>query len=48
MADDDVYEREKQHWWKTKKWAYFNLNRLFVRYACRFENTSPVLVNAYS
>ena len=33
VAEDDVYEREKHHWWKTKKWAYFNLNRLFVRYA---------------
>lgn len=33
MAEEDVYEREKHHWWKTKKWAYFNLNRLFIRYA---------------
>ncbi|KAH8816762.1 nonsense-mediated mRNA decay protein-like protein [Xylogone sp. PMI_703] len=29
---EDVAEREKNHWWKAKKWAYFNLNRLFVRY----------------
>lgn len=29
---DDVDERETNHWWKAKKWAYSNLNRLFVRY----------------
>ncbi|CAG8948647.1 hypothetical protein HYFRA_00001766 [Hymenoscyphus fraxineus] len=29
---DDFVEREANHWWKSKKWAYFNLNRLFVRY----------------
>ncbi|KAI9047042.1 hypothetical protein LZ554_009116 [Drepanopeziza brunnea f. sp. 'monogermtubi'] len=28
----DLAEREANHWWKAKKWAYFNLNRLFVRY----------------
>ena len=28
---DDLSEREANHWWKAKKWAYFNLNRLFVR-----------------
>lgn len=28
----DQYDREKHHWWKAKKWAYFNLNRLFIRY----------------
>lgn len=28
----DGYDREKHHWWKAKKWAYFNLNRLFIRY----------------
>ncbi|KAK5998970.1 putative importin [Cladobotryum mycophilum] len=28
----DSYEREKHHWWKAKKWAYFNLNRLFIRH----------------
>lgn len=27
----EPYEREKHHWWKAKKWAYFNLNRLFIR-----------------
>lgn len=31
MAGDD-YDREKHHWWKAKKWAFFNLNRLFIRY----------------
>ena len=28
----DLDERELNHWWKCKKWAYVNLNRLFVRY----------------
>jgi len=30
--DEDTDERERNHWWKSKKWAYANLNRLFVRY----------------
>ncbi|KAL4778196.1 armadillo-type protein [Aspergillus varians] len=25
-------ERDLAHWWKCKKWAYANLNRLFIRY----------------
>ncbi|KAK2592929.1 Nonsense-mediated mRNA decay protein 5 [Conoideocrella luteorostrata] len=25
-------DRERHHWWKAKKWAYFNLNRLFIRH----------------
>lgn len=29
---DDPTDRETHHWWKAKKWAYFNLNRLFIRY----------------
>ena len=29
---DDTDEREANHWWKAKKWAYANLNRLFARY----------------
>ncbi|KAF2813681.1 ARM repeat-containing protein [Mytilinidion resinicola] len=29
---DDVDEREQNHWWKSKKWAFANLNRLYVRY----------------
>ena len=29
---EDVDERELNHWWKCKKWAYVNLNRLFIRY----------------
>ncbi|GIZ45875.1 hypothetical protein CKM354_000902300 [Cercospora kikuchii] len=29
---EDLDEREINHWWKCKKWAYVNLNRLFVRY----------------
>ncbi|KAL8735711.1 MAG: hypothetical protein Q9181_002714 [Wetmoreana brouardii] len=30
--DEDLDERERNHWWKSKKWAYANLNRLYVRY----------------
>ncbi|KAF2738145.1 ARM repeat-containing protein [Polyplosphaeria fusca] len=30
--EDEPEDREKNHWWKAKKWAYANLNRLFVRY----------------
>ncbi|RYP17478.1 hypothetical protein DL767_010017 [Monosporascus sp. MG133] len=29
---DDTDERERHHWWKAKKWAYFNLNRLWIRH----------------
>ncbi|TGO07744.1 hypothetical protein BTUL_0249g00040 [Botrytis tulipae] len=29
---EDEAEREANHWWKAKKWSYFNLNRLYVRY----------------
>ncbi|KAI1755788.1 importin-beta domain-containing protein [Xylaria castorea] len=29
---DDVDDRERHHWWKAKKWAYFNLNRLWIRH----------------
>ncbi|KAI5778900.1 armadillo-type protein [Geopyxis carbonaria] len=29
---EDLDEREIHPWWKAKKWAYSNLNRLFVRY----------------
>lgn len=29
---EDADEREQNHWWKSRKWAYANLNRLFVRY----------------
>jgi len=28
---EDLDERERHHWWKAKKWAYFNLNRLWIR-----------------
>jgi hypothetical protein len=27
----DSFDREKHQWWKAKKWAYFNLNRLYIR-----------------
>ncbi|EJT79856.1 hypothetical protein GGTG_04939 [Gaeumannomyces tritici R3-111a-1] len=29
---DDGPEREKHHWWKAKKWALYNLNRLYQRH----------------
>ncbi|KAK1758370.1 nonsense-mediated mRNA decay protein 5 [Echria macrotheca] len=29
---EDPPERERHHWWKAKKWAYYNLNRLFNRH----------------
>ncbi|KIW62630.1 hypothetical protein PV04_10787 [Phialophora macrospora] len=29
---DDAEDRERNHWWKARKWSYANLNRLFVRY----------------
>ncbi|EHY53358.1 Nonsense-mediated mRNA decay protein 5 [Exophiala dermatitidis] len=31
MAEDPE-DRERNHWWKARKWSYANLNRLFVRY----------------
>ena len=34
--DEDYDERERNHFWKSKKWAYANLNRLFVRYVIHF------------
>lgn len=45
--DDDLDERERNHFWKTKKWAYHNLNRLFVRYgspSSNQKNTSAEMV----
>jgi hypothetical protein len=32
MADEDPQQREQHRWWKAKKWAYFNLNRLYIRH----------------
>ena len=29
---EDADDRERNHWWKARKWSYANLNRLFVRY----------------
>ncbi|KAK5404132.1 Nonsense-mediated mRNA decay protein 5 [Exophiala xenobiotica] len=29
---EEFDERERNHWWKARKWSYANLNRLFVRY----------------
>jgi len=29
---EDIEDRERNHWWKARKWAYANLNRLYVRY----------------
>lgn len=30
--EEDHEERERHQFWKSKKWAYANLNRLFVRF----------------
>ena len=38
---EDLDERESNHWWKAKKWAYANMNRLFVRYVTLFEDWWP-------
>jgi hypothetical protein len=35
---EDPLDRERNHWWKAKKWAYFNLNRLYIRYWCPHSN----------
>lgn len=37
---DEPLERERHHWWKAKKWAYFNLNRLYIRQAQGFLDVS--------
>lgn len=29
---DEPEDRERNHWWKARKWSYANLNRIFVRY----------------
>ncbi|KAF2761125.1 ARM repeat-containing protein [Pseudovirgaria hyperparasitica] len=29
---EDTEDRENNHWWRSKKWAYANLNRLYMRY----------------
>ncbi|KAK0723723.1 armadillo-type protein [Apiosordaria backusii] len=42
MQHEDPLERERHHWWKAKKWAYFNLNRLYIRHG----NTNSLLDNA--
>jgi hypothetical protein len=36
-------ERERHHWWKAKKWAYFNLNRLYIRYEFTALKISPAV-----
>lgn len=38
---EDLEDRERHHWWKAKKWAYFNLNRLWIRHG----NSSSVSSN---
>ena len=43
--DEDLDERERNHFWKSKKWAYANLNRLFIRYvlhAPHYKTGSPL------
>ena len=50
VLEEDVDERERNHWWKAKKWAYANLNRLFVRYALvtKSGKTREVLIEPMS
>ena len=50
MAEEDTFEREKHHWWKAKKWAYFILNRLFIRHGnpSTFQKTAKPEVLAYA
>ena len=33
VLPEDPEDRASNDWWKSKKWSYGNLNRLFVRYA---------------
>lgn len=40
--DEDYDERERNHFWKSKKWAYANLNRLFVRYVVNIKVLNSV------
>lgn len=40
--DEDLDERERNHFWKSKKWAYANLNRLFVRYVLDIQHHKTV------
>ena len=50
VLDEDLEERERNHFFKSKKWAYANLNRLFVRYvyATQLNNLLPIRnANAY-
>ncbi|KAL8707361.1 MAG: hypothetical protein Q9220_007585 [cf. Caloplaca sp. 1 TL-2023] len=48
--EEDLDERERNHWWKSKKWAYANLNRLYVRYGnpSSHPKDSPAEVVAFS
>lgn len=32
LMQEEPTERERHHWCKAKKWAYFNLNRLYIRH----------------
>ena len=41
---EDLDELERNHFWKAKKWAYANLNRLFVRFVLRVRDSHPRLI----
>jgi importin-7 len=43
----EPFDREKHHWWKAKKWAYFNLNRLFIRSGSSHSFTSPAYLTCH-
>jgi importin-7 len=44
---EDPDDRETNHWWKCKKWAYGNLNRLFVRFVASCARKNVLLTNIY-
>jgi hypothetical protein len=46
MAEEDPFEREKHHWAKAKKWAFFVLNRLFARFGNTATSTTKTGADA--
>ncbi|MCJ1346516.1 hypothetical protein MMC31_004733 [Peltigera leucophlebia] len=49
VLDEELDLREQNFWWKCNKWAYANLNRLFVRYgnpSTNSKNSSPELIES--
>jgi importin-7 len=47
---EDLDERESNLWWKAKKWAYSNLNRLYMRYFGTYQyrnNHNQLMIRRY-